>query len=380
MGNKASVQGPYGQEYKNVFAREQEILNSMVNGIMTKRSTYKNPNYDRMSGDLCNDFTVVLESSLKKHLKVELSDLKDAIFIIPKSDHVYVDKKAIKKEQLCKVITNHYKTILQLLTMIKRVYDTEHMGDYSMAGICFRNVRIINGVLEINFCGSKQVDNLINMKSASVDMTRVFGMSEYLEFLNKVERNIFLRNLQNQLLRKSRAKHGSVLACGDDLVSADKYKSMHPEFSKAKCDVKLRDSFKMNAQVKTYDHNIQVVENAPILSLHSCTEKKRIFVPIHTRTSEVKRVIELYNKMRQDYNSSIREVVKLLDRLIYRRGDKYLLHDIDNDTLRKVIKEVKETIAVFYQQSILNYQSLLDFAKTIPNIKIDWPSALDGKA
>ena len=124
MGNAKSI----------AFSKDLRSLNQIIDTIV------KDNNQDTLGDTIddnkdCEKYFFVLESSLKRHLKVDLEELKDSIYVIPKNVEINY-----KKEDLCSIIANHYKRAINLLQVIKNVYDFENNGKYSIAGICIGNI------------------------------------------------------------------------------------------------------------------------------------------------------------------------------------------------------------------------------------------------
>ena len=55
---------------KGVFNKELEKLNSIVNEVITTKKTFKNSNYNFLNPKVCDKYTLVMQNSLNKHLKV----------------------------------------------------------------------------------------------------------------------------------------------------------------------------------------------------------------------------------------------------------------------------------------------------------------------
>ena len=259
------------------FKKEQEVLNAIINGIMDKKNKYINKNYHSLTEDICNNYSMVLESALKKYLRIELDGVKDSLIFIPREDKVMINPKnpkVFKKEDLCKEISTHYQTILKLFIMIKNVYDLEHYGANSIAGICYKNIRIVGKIIEINYCAVKQMDfdinNINNIKTQKkLNFKRVSGISElYDNFLTMKEKTVFSLTLLNLFKKKSMKKMGKVMSCGDEFISNKDYKELHQDIKNSKCDELLKDKHKkvINLNNSEYLPSFEVKANAPIFS------------------------------------------------------------------------------------------------------------------
>jgi hypothetical protein len=73
--------------------------------------------------------------------------------------------------------------------------------------------------------------------------------------------------------------------------------------------------------------------------------------------------------MKKNYQTNVNEINKLLNMLIQKEGNNYVLRDLKKDDLDKIINEVKLRVKLFYIQSILDFHSVLDIAKTVPHLR-----------
>ena len=365
---------------KQYFKKEQEVLNTIINSLIDKKNKYINNNYNE---DICENYSIVEESSLKNYLKLEI-DGTNLIFI-PHADKVMIKSKLFKREDLCKEISNQYQIVLKLLVMIKNVYDLDHYGSNSIAGICFKNVRIVGKIIEINYCAVKQMDfdvNAMNSSNSSnskkhLNFKRVAGISDlYDNFLTLKEKNIFSLTLMNLFKKKSMKKMGSVLSCGDEFISNKEYGELHPKIKEGKCDKLLKDKHNKVVMSSEYLPEFEVKANAPIFSMNSCLSRARYLITID-ESKPIKELLNKYNKVRTDYAKSINKIVEIINKLVYKKNGKYALYNIESSTLELIIQKIKRELALFYQQSIINYYSLLEFAKTLPHITLDWQTSLD---
>ena len=114
----------------------------------------------------------------------------------------------------------------------------------------------------------------------------------------------------------------------------------------------------------TYTGHAQIGE---ILAKEYCFAPRKII--IKTSSSEGKKVLAMYNQIKKNYEENIANIVTLLNKFIITSNGSYTLRDIDKIALDVIIEEVKIKVKVFYIQSIVDFQMLLDQAKLIPNIE-----------
>ena len=69
-----------------VFSKELAILNDIVENLVDiNNDCFNNDLYNFLSDDVCSAYTIAFEKELKKHTKIELSGLNDAIYLVPKT-------------------------------------------------------------------------------------------------------------------------------------------------------------------------------------------------------------------------------------------------------------------------------------------------------
>ena len=137
----------------HVFKKETQIISDLLNTILTKDDSFIDPEMNLTENTDCKDYILVLEKSLQKHLKVELKDLNQNILLIPNDEH-----NSLKKSELCALVTNHFKSILQVILLIKNVFDLEQSGNNSVLGICVQLIKFDANTFTIYYCDSQQGD------------------------------------------------------------------------------------------------------------------------------------------------------------------------------------------------------------------------------
>lgn len=369
MGNtKSSLATPD----KHVFAKELSKLNTIVNAVISEKNVFKNRDYNFLSQDVCNEHYLLMENELNRHLKVNLEGLGESLYLIPKEEGPH----RVNKKEICQRISNHYIKILYVLCLIKYVYNIENDGDLSISGIVFRNIRVIDNIMEISFCNVPHKDYSKNIKDAyKLDFSKLEGLDFLANyFLDPDEGNAFVRLLRRVLARSPKKNVEDKLCdyVNRTHLTADHMKALESMFEarykdKLKCQQKPH---KASQGPKTKVNLTMYVEkDNPIFSRDHCYEMHKYVIQLNTTAG--KAVAVQYERMKSNYLKNIKEVEKLLDGFVMRQSDgSYTLKDISSKELDDTIKKVKEAIKIYYLQSIVDFQSLLDIGKSTPNINV----------
>lgn len=383
MGNKISLAS------HKVFEKDLQYVSTMVNAVIDDKNVFKNNDYNFLSKDVCERHTLVLEDELNKHLKVSLQTVGTSLYLIPNNDSN--NKQTIKgtkltKREICEKISNHYMKILYILSLVKYVYDIEHHGDYSIAGIIFRNIKVVDDIMAINYCSMPQKDYSQKTQSYKIDFSNLEGMSFLVDYvLSKQEsrafidiiRSILSRSprgivrqqacsfLKNKKLRKDdirkveelyQSRFGSKLECPAGGVSNNT--------SQEALSVKEGD-----VSAKRPNLHIKIEKDNPVFLKDFCYNVKEIV--IMTNKPNNKPIVEAFKTMQKNYQSNIKAIEGLMDRLVVKKGKLYELKDITKYELEDIVNDVKSCVKIFYIQSIMDYQRLLDIAKNIQTIEVN---------
>lgn len=352
---------------KNVFARELEDLTHIINNILTPSNMFVADEYNFLGKDACDRFTFVLESSLKKHLKVEIQELHDSLVLIPKQNRVAVGHTFVDKSTLCDIISTHYIRCLYLLCLVKYVYDLEHGGDYSIAGIVRRNLRLVGDLLEINYCAIPQKDYLRHSKN--VDFSNLQGMRFFAEhFLSPEERHTFFEQFRMIIAKDIKPDLLTTLSCQDSILTQADYEKMYDIKPSCKHITK-----KASSAVSVPAIEFPVAAGNPVFSSQLCMSKKKLVVKIGS--DKISKALQAsYKKLQDNYVANLQLVQTLLHDMVVVRKQKYELKNISGEELDAVTKKVKSTIMHFYLQPLLDFQSMVDIAKSLPSVvRIDVP-------
>lgn len=355
MGNSASQI----HLENNVFKKDLESLNNVVQAlIQDDEKSFKNPSFNFLDEKSCEEYTFVLENSLKNHLKLDLQSAKDSIYMIPvKNTQTTKDNKDFKKLDLCNMIASHYMRILKMLVLIKHVYDLEHYGDNSIAGITWRNIRKQGNLMEISFCNMAQKDYESNNKK-TIDFEKLYGLKYFCSnFLTGVnERKMFVHHLKSLLAKVP-----------TDSIS--KYASCHKTYNtvfNGKCDKKAESEFLkyLEKEPEELDLNFLVQMGNPVLHENMCGQKEKIIIDLNKKSSLKQELLTNYGKLYRNYKKNINEIVDVVFEFV---DSNMQLKSIDSITLERIEKRVIKLVSVFYIQTLVDYYTLLDNAKQIPD-------------
>lgn len=394
MGNSAS--NNTSQE-EGIFANELSLIKNIVNNIINDRDVFHNKDYNFLSQDICRQYNIVLQAELDKHLKIELESLGTKLYIIPKREDESLNKLKLSKKEICDKISGHYIKILYIICLIKHVYNLEKNGDLSIAGIVFRNIKIMDDIMEIDFCQVPQKSykyDYSDSASAGKSITKInLGLVQGVAFFNKyflkpTESKVFM-NLMRIIFSRKQKKGFNNHICqlvknkqltAEEIIQIEELytnrfgaklvctESLSPRSPKSYDFESPITSASDSASVKLPNLYIEISENNPIFSNRMCLAGGQRVVKLNT--PEGRKVHESYKKMKANYNKNIKNIHDILNKLIYKEGEEYMLKDIKNNELEEVINSVKTQVKIFYMQSILDYQTIFDISAELPNISI----------
>lgn len=357
MGASISTTANEPNAKRGIFFKELGKVDALVNSIITKNNTFRDNDYNFMNKSVCDKYTMVLGSKLSKHLKLHLQDLASDIYFVPKhTDNIPLKNgEKVTKSELCAIITNHYAKTLRIISMVRNMYDFENGGDYSVAGIIYRNLKQTDGgMFEVSYCGVKQEPLSDNPK---VDFSKVKGLDMFInEFLTETEAVVFVKHLR-ELFGTYRKSNISKLVCQDTLVSLEMYKTIYDEITfPSSCINKIQKGG--DQKRKRSNLFITVEKNNPIISYELCFDKKKI------TTSFSKRIRDLFKKFKDDYAVNLEHVHGAIHKLVKHDNGEYTLRDISHDELNAIETEVKRCIIIMYIQCMVNYFKILTYVKT----------------
>lgn len=334
--------------FKETFHNEITILNTYLNNIITVNGLEPNAEYKVSYENLCEKFTYVIERKLHKHQKVYIEELRDNVIIIPRNN----TNKNINKSEICSAIANHYNRVLKLVHAMRWIIDIENNSKYSISGIGIQNInQIESGLVEVQYCDSRQYHNNVfkknGLKSRKLDLSQLSGFKILMnDILSKDESYVFSK-LMSGLLRSKRLK----------ITQADK--------------LIMKEFGSFNDEILTMDKELQkggnllqfdVSEKNMIFSNETCYVQKKYIVQ-KSKSLEAK-----LNKQENDVINMIKEMYKVLGELTINTDDGVEFKVLTHAELNKIELKLKRLFMIFYLQSIVNYNIILDTVEKMPNL------------
>lgn len=400
-----------------VFEKDLKQIEDILNSILSKdNQAFTNSKYNLLNNEVCDKYTMVIESRLSKYLKIHLKDLASNIYFVPKENedlHLSNGSNVTKKD-LCNIITSHYTRTLKILSTIREIYDLENGGDYSLAGILFRNLDSVEGMYEVSYCGLNQESlNQHEGDKSKVNFNKLKGLKRFVnEILTDEESRTFLAHLRQLFDNFNKSKIAEAI-CKDTIVSLDTYKHIYEDMDiNIDCRVHTPKSYKVNPKKGMKGGNMSMMNNQsttitkvvigspsqpivmikkasrhidtpmdpvifnnkkakdkdlffyvskdkPILSYDLCYDKHKMMMPTD------KKIKALFNKFKNDYVNNLQNLITVINKLVYfcKKSKTYKLNHLSHDQLSAVEIETKKVIIVFFIQSIVNYYKIFNYIK-----------------
>ncbi len=358
---------------QKLLKTDVELLLERMHGLLKIVVDFQSPldarfrqDKDRdLSDGKCDSYTVMIADHLDKSFhKDELVKLGDEVVALPKT------MDDARKAEYCSKIASHYNRMLNLIKLVHAVYDTNAQGEFSLAGIVFKNINITNNVLEIFFCAVPQ-DSQGNpvagaaakermypyaldhaLRGVFVDFKNLMGFKVLVDdVMTKDEAQIFLQELQ-YVLHQSAGPEFRRLVCNDTLLDRQTV------FPGTTCD-----------DVKGYlaknEHTIDefmlsVPSKNPVLDTRYCQVVHKVVVPFDA-------VKDQYTNMRINYHKNLLKIRDITENeLLERPDDKnpmaWRLRNIHSKDLDALEHKVKSAVVTFFIQTIVSYHALLNQA------------------
>ena len=378
MGNLTSKQN---ENFKGVFGKELELLNNICYSIINKDTNKFNKNeYNMFMNELNNNHLLILEKNLNKHLKVDLENLNSSLYFVPKQQPNVIDfesdkgmfskeNKFIKKSEISSMIGNHYSSILNMVKTIANVYDIEGGGDYSIAGIVQRNIKLENDLLVVNYCNMSQFDYKDNKKVDKVNFSNLKGIKLLTGMMTKDEANSFTKHLGLILSENSPTSKLEDSICKmNTQYKTNDFSKLYKTKKGISLDCSTKKHFSNSSEL---DFFLSVSKNNPILAANKCLDKKKVIINMKDKniSKQSKQLYKLYDTFQSNYKTNINNVFTNLYDVIDIKN--FIIKDISNSDLQNSMINLKQHLIKFYMNSLMDYKNLLNHAKKIGSVNIN---------
>lgn len=378
MGNLTSKQN---ENFKGVFGKELELLNNICYSIINKDTNKFNKNeYNMFMNELNNNHLLILEKNLNKHLKVDLENLNSSLYFVPKQQPNVIDfesdkgmfskeNKFIKKSEISSMIGNHYSSILNMVKTIANVYDIEGGGDYSIAGIVQRNIKLENDLLVVNYCNMSQFDYKDNKKVDKVNFSNLKGIKLLTGMMTKDEANSFTKHLGLILSENSPTSKLEDSICKmNTQYKTNDFSKLYKTKKGISLDCSTKKHFSNTSEL---DFFLSVSKNNPILAANKCLDKKKVIINMKDKniSKQSKQLYKLYDTFQSNYKTNINNVFTNLYDVIDIKN--FIIKDISNSDLQNSMINLKQHLIKFYMNSLMDYKNLLNHAKKIGSVNIN---------
>ncbi len=378
MGNLTSKQN---ENFKGVFGKELEMLNKICYTLISKDANkFNKKEYNMFMNELNNNHLLILEKNLNKHLKVDLENLNSALYFVPKEQSNLIDfvsnkgmfskeNKFIKKSEIANMIGNHYSSILNMIKTIVDVYDLESGGDYSIAGIIQRNIKLENDLLVVNYCNMPQFDYKDNKRIDKVNFSNLKGVKLLTSLMTKDEANAFTKHLGLLLSENSsQSKLEDSICKMNTQYKTNDFSKLYKTKKGLSLDCSTKKHFNNTSEL---DFFISVSKNNPILASNKCLDKKKVIINMKDKkiSKQSKELYKLYSIFQSNYKTNINNVFTNLYDVIDIKN--FIIKDISNQDLNKSLGNLKQHLIKFYMNSLMDYKNLLMHAKKIGSVNIN---------
>jgi|TARA_B110000259_G_scaffold188265_2_gene246061 hypothetical protein len=378
MGNLTSKQN---QNFKGVFGKELQILNKICYSIINKdTSEFNKKEYNMFVNELNNNHLLILEQNLNKHLKVDLANLKSSLYFVPKNQPNVIEFKSksgifseqnnfIKKSEMSSMIGNHYSSILNMVKTIVNVYDLEQGGDFSVAGIVQRNIKLENGLLVVNYCNMPHFDYKDNKRVDKVNFSNLKGIKLLTSMMSKDEANSFIKHMGLLLSETSSTSKLEESICKmDTQYKTNDFSKLYKSKKGISIDCSTKKHFSNTSEL---DFFLSVSKNNPILSSNKCLDKKKVIINMKDKniSKQSKQLYKLYDVFQSNYKININNVFTNLYDVIDIK--KFIIKDISNLDLQNSMNNLKEHLIKFYINSLMDYKNLLMYSKKIGSVNVN---------
>lgn len=330
-------------ELTNTSVKELSQLNKIINDILTTSKTFKNNNMlNSLVKKKCDRFVFSSQDKLLKYSKVYLNELNTSISLIP-------EKQYIKdKQYLCKKISLYYSRLLNLLLLIKYVYDLENFGSYNIAGIVDKNIKQTKQNIKLKMCNTSQPQHQV------LDMNQLSGFEYFVEnFLSPKEQQSFMKIYQDIFNLKNVNNIDEMLCVRrileNDVENIIFLKETECKKSKDNTFEHIMDGDKRQTSI------MKIHPKNPILSWKYCSDISELDCKTNNNTHEKLSILQT------NYKKNLNNVLDILDDIVFfnKKTSHFQIKQISSDKLHFLEKRLKQNILQFYIKSIYDYKAVL---------------------
>lgn len=339
MGNSSS-----GLE-KDIFRKELKGLSNAVDTILNDSPAYN-----------CKNYSLILKSQLKNHAKIHLQSVSEDVLLVPKQKVYHSNNTMKSKDELCKIVSEHYNGLLGILKVLQNVHDMENNGEYSLFGIFLSNIIVTPEYFQISYCHNPKY----------IDLKKIRGIDVFIKtMLNKEEKNVLVEKM-SLFLNDNNLKNRS---CDDALLSSVEYKHMFPWSTE--CDSALKKRFDELTKYENINTNISIASTSLVIADKQCPVQGSYTVFSKEHPKEYVHLVNAYKSVMQKYKKNLKLVEATIHGLIHKLPDgKYTLRHIDEKTLSDQKTKTKKQITLFYLSVLLEYNNMLNYAKSLSRINV----------
>jgi hypothetical protein len=336
------------QNTNDYFIKEFLQLNQIVNDVLSPSKTFKNNKFfNSLLKKRCDRFVLSSEDKLSKYSKIHLNELNTSISLIPV-------KESIKdKKLLCNKISSYYSRLLQILLLIKYVYDIENYGAYNIAGIIDKNIKQTKNNVTLKYCKSSQPTY------DSLDIHQLSGFEFFVEnFLTSKEQQSFMKIYQD-IFNLKNVNNIDEMLCIRRIFENDVENVIFTQNMQCEQNVH-NNTFKhiLNDEKVGQSSMLKIHPKNPILSWKYCSD----IAEIHCKTNQTRTHLK---NLQSNYKKNLQKILDILDDIVFfhKQSLSFKIKQISDEKLLFIEKRLKQNIIQFYIRSIVDYKTVLQSCK-----------------
>jgi hypothetical protein len=334
---------PKSPDLQNEFKK----INKIIDDVINSSDMFNNELYNQLLKKKCNQIVLLSSAKMKKYTK------SDLVFHDYKITRIHQDELKTDKNKLCNTISNHYSKILQIICLIKYVYDIENNGENNIANIIKKNINVNNRGLVVTYCDVSQKSQLRNIHDdPGVDFSSLAGFDFFVKnILTTSEATTFL-DIYEELFEIKNIQTMNNLVCKKILSKPNTNKRIF----KHAFNCNQGGSFAGDSSyIREVPSTILPIGSLnPVMSWKLCGKLKTKHI------KQTKQITNKINKMKVHYKKNLEQIGKILDRMVIfdKEKGKYEMREIQTHELSEIEVIVKQNIIVFYIKSIIDYKEI----------------------